>query len=402
MADELALVSEFEPEAEEDAFTEAPTELTGFARVWADVVASGWREAILRYASHALALALIVGVVWIGRSELGLVKTLTDKAAREIEVLSAPPTPAAAPEREPVTTVVTLPLSALPVLQANPAQISRLADPHTLIPTRGRSEVITYTVARGDTLFGIAENFGIQPETVLWGNYFTLKDDPHLLFPGQVLNILPVDGTYHYVTQGNTLEQVAKFYGVTPQEIVDWPSNRLDQANPTPAPDTWLVIPGGHRELQVWVVPTITRTARATRANNFGQCLGGYSGAVGGGSFVWPADNHFLSGYDYSGVHHGIDIKTGLGAPIYAVDGGVVVYAGPNDYGYGNLIVIDHGNGWQSVYAHLSQWNVSCGQSVFQGNLIGLSGNTGRSSGAHLHFELRYNGAYVNPWSVLP
>jgi hypothetical protein len=237
---------------------------------------------------------------------------------------------------------------------------------------------------------------------VLWGNYFVLKDDPHLLFPGQVLKILPVDGTYHYVTAGNTVEQIAKFYGVEPQSIVDWSGNNLDPNNPVPTPDTWLVIPGGHRELQSWQLPTISRATRATRVNNFGQCPGGYTGAVGDGVFVWPADNHTLSGYDFSSIHHGIDIRAGLGAPIYAADNGVVVYAGPNDYGYGNLIMIDHGNGWVSVYGHLSQWNVTCGQSVFRGNLIGLAGNTGNSSGAHLHFEVRYNGAYVNPWNVLP
>jgi murein DD-endopeptidase MepM/ murein hydrolase activator NlpD len=296
--------------------------------------------------------------------------------------------------------------ASLPVVViAAPGRISRLADVHTLIPTRGRSEVITYAVQKGDTLFGIADKFSLHPETVLWGNYFTLKDDPHLLIPGQVLNILPVDGTYHYVTQGSTLEQIAKFYGVTPQDIVDGPGNQLDPNNPVPTPNTWLVIPGGHRESQAWTVPTtLTRSSRSSgsAASNFGQCPGGYTGAVGVGSFVWPTENHTVGGYNYSAIHHGIDLRAGLGDPIYAVDGGVVVYAGWNDFGYGNLVVIDHGNGWQSVYGHLSQWNVDCGQSVFQGNVIGLAGSTGRSSGPHLHFELRYNGAYVNPLDVLP
>jgi murein DD-endopeptidase MepM/ murein hydrolase activator NlpD len=153
------------------------------------------------------------------------------------------------------------------------------------------------------------------------------------------------------------------------------------------------------------VPTTLTRSTRVGgggAAGNYGQCPGGYSGAVGGGTFIWPSEAHNLSGYDFSDIHHGIDIRAGMGAPIYATDAGVVVYAGWNDFGYGNLVVIDHGNGWQSVYGHLSQWNVSCGQSVYQGLLIGLAGSTGRSSGAHLHFELRYNGGYVNPWSVLP
>jgi murein DD-endopeptidase MepM/ murein hydrolase activator NlpD len=150
------------------------------------------------------------------------------------------------------------------------------------------------------------------------------------------------------------------------------------------------------------VVPTITREQVTTAATNFGQCPGGYSGALGSGFFIWPANNHFLSGYDYTSIHRGLDIDTDLNDPIYAVDNGVVVYAGPNSRGYGNMVVIDHGNGWQSLYAHLNQWNVACGQSVFQTNLIGLAGSTGNSSGPHLHFELRYNGSHVNPWTVLP
>ena len=85
------------------------------------------------------------------------------------------------------------------------------------------AEVIVYTVEPGDTLFGIAERYGLKPETVLWGNYFTLNDDPHSLKPGQELNILPVDGTYHFVTADNTqsLEGMAAFYQVDPQVVPD-------------------------------------------------------------------------------------------------------------------------------------------------------------------------------------
>jgi LysM repeat protein len=398
-ADEEEL-AEVPAAAERLAETEQPAEVSALAELWEDLKAAGWHEGLWRYTSHALALTVLVGAIWASRLDLRVFEPILAKVALGPVVLASAPEETAAAFSVPLT--VAAPVAALAVAtQADPAQISRLADIHTLIPTRGRAEVITYTVVAGDTLFGIAEKYGLKPETVLWGNYFTLKDDPHALFPGQVLNILPVDGTYHYVTEGNTLDKIAKFYGVEPQALLDWAGNHLDPQNPTLTANTWLVIPGGQRESQAWSVPTIRREERI-RAYNFGQCPGGYSGAVGSGSFVWPANNHFLSGYDFSAIHHGIDIKAGSGAPIYGVDAGVVVYAGPNDYGYGNLVMIDHGNGWQSVYAHLSQWNVVCGQSVSQGEVIGLAGNTGRSSGAHLHFELRYEGAYVNPWSVLP
>jgi murein DD-endopeptidase MepM/ murein hydrolase activator NlpD len=120
--------------------------------------------------------------------------------------------------------------------------------------------------------------------------------------------------------------------------------------------------------------------------------------------FVWPTTEHYLSGFDYSPEtnHFGIDIAGQMGNPIFAADNGVVVYAGWNDYGYGEMIVIDHGSGWQTLYAHLSQVNVSCGQEVMKGDVIGLMGSTGKSTGPHLHFEMRSDDyGRVNPWNFL-
>lgn len=132
-------------------------------------------------------------------------------------------------------------------------------------------------------------------------------------------------------------------------------------------------------------------------------CSGEFLAPTGSGYFVWPANNHYLSGYDYSWWHQGLDISTQLGDPIYAVDGGVVIYAGWNTWGYGNAVIIDHGNGWHTLYAHLSQVNVACGQAVEQGAVIGQAGSTGHSTGPHLHFEMRYVGeGRVNPWLYLP
>jgi LysM repeat protein len=383
-----------------------PSNLTGLARIWADLVAAGWSESVLRYATHGLLLLVLVAAIWARGLNLGFVDWLSARAtlhpaSTASQTVAADPGATLQPQNVTVAGM-TLPAGGPEVQGGGASQVARLADGHTQIPTRGRAEVITYTVNVGDTLFGIADKFGLKPETVLWGNYFVLKDDPHLLFPNQVLNILPVDGTYHLVTKDNTLDQVAKFYGVKPQDIIDWPGNQLDSQNPVLVPGAYLVVPGGHRELTSWQVPTIKRSDKANTVTNYGQCPGGYSGAVGTGSFVWPANNHTLSGYDFTSIHHGLDIRARLGDPIYATDSGVIVYAGPNSFGYGNLIVVDHGNGWQSVYGHLSQWNVDCGQSVFQGNLIGLAGSTGNSSGPHLHFEIHYKGGYVNPWTVLP
>ncbi|MGQ0600130.1 MAG: M23 family metallopeptidase [Anaerolineales bacterium] len=135
-----------------------------------------------------------------------------------------------------------------------------------------------------------------------------------------------------------------------------------------------------------------------------GRCDGQwYVAPTGGGSFAWPGDSHYLSGRDfYSAWHPGIDIAAQLGDPLYVADSGVVVYAGWNTQGYGNLIILDHGNGWHTLYAHLSQFNVSCGDPVWQGQIIGYAGSTGNSTGPHLHFEIRGPGGRVNPWEYLP
>ncbi|MCS6911386.1 MAG: M23 family metallopeptidase, partial [Anaerolineales bacterium] len=100
--------------------------------------------------------------------------------------------------------------------------------------------------------------------------------------------------------------------------------------------------------------------------------------------------------------HPGLDLGGEYDEPIYAADSGVVVYSGWNTYGYGNTVILDHGNGWHTLYAHFNSVLVTCGEAVTQGQIIGLAGSTGRSTGPHLHFEMRLGGGYVNPWNYLP
>ena len=290
--------------------------------------------------------------------------------------------------------------------------VPRLAQERTIIPSRPRQEIVKYTVLEGDTIFGIAEKFGLKPETILWGNYYILLDDPHSLKPGQELNILPVDGTYHEWQLGEGLNGVARGYNVSPEDIINYPGNNLDLAtigdfaSPNIQPGTWLIVPNGRREFISWSAPLgITRENPATaRVMGSGACDPVSGGAVGFGTFVWPANKHYISGFDYSPStnHWGLDIAGNEGEGVYATDAGVIVYAGWNDYGYGNMVMIDHGNGFQSLYAHMSAFNVGCGQSIGQGDVIGAIGNTGRSSGSHLHFEIRAISSWVNPWDVLP
>jgi Peptidase family M23/LysM domain len=290
--------------------------------------------------------------------------------------------------------------------------ISRLVLIHTTIPSRPRTEIITYTVKPDDNIFAIADMFGLKPETILWGNLYTLADNPELIYEGTVLNIMPTNGIYHRWSEGEGLNGVAHGYNVTPDVIVNWPGNHLDPAtlgdysHPNIEPGTNLFVPGGTRSYVTWSAPRISRdNPGVARILGPGSCGTVVDGAVGTGSFIWPANNHWLSGYDYSPStnHFGIDIAGGLGDAIYASDNGVVVYAGWNDWGYGNVVVIDHDAGWQTLYAHMSVLNVGCGQSVLQGDVIGYFGSTGRSSGPHLHFEM-LNESYgkVNPHNFLP
>ncbi|MCQ3937320.1 MAG: hypothetical protein DPW18_09765 [Chloroflexi bacterium] len=294
-----------------------------------------------------------------------------------------------------------------PVIQG----IARSAQIHTNIPSRPRQELTTYTVQDGDTVFGIAEKFGLKPQTILWGNYNVLLDDPHSLQPGQVLNILPVDGVYWEWLGGIPFGEWAEFYGVTPADIIEFPGNNLDPNavgdyyNANIKPGTWLIIPGGKRDFVSWSAPLgVTRENPASaRVLGAGACDPVSGGAVGYGNFIYPTNKHYLSGFDWSPEtnHNGLDFAGNTGEAVYASDAGVIVYAGWNDYGYGNMVMIDHGNGFQTLYAHLSALNVGCGQSVGQGEVIGAVGSTGRSSGAHLHFEIMA-GVKVNPWDYLP
>ncbi len=122
---------------------------------------------------------------------------------------------------------------------------------------------------------------------------------------------------------------------------------------------------------------------------------------VSGGRMIWPINGTVSQEFGHNG-HPGIDIFAPMGTPIYAALGGTVIYAQFNSGGYGNLVVVDHGNGLATAYAHQSQILVSVGQTVGQGQQLGLEGSTGNSTGPHLHFEVRVDGSVRNPRNYLP
>ncbi len=353
----------------------------------------------LKFAVNAFmvfALAVLGLLIW---------QRFVQKSSQAVAKTSSPIVVTQAPTKTPVPENPQIALSPMQASTISSLEdgILRQTDYHTIIPERPTQDVITYTVKRDDTLFGIADTFGLKPETILWGNFETLQDNPHLLKPDQVLNILPVDGTYYKWNNFDNLGAVAAFFGVDAQTILEFAGNKADLTavngpNSGLEPGKWIVVPGGKRAIKDWGPPAITRkNAAAASYYGDGSCGASYEGAIGTGAFIWPTVVRSISGYEYSNIHPAIDIAGATGNAVFASDSGVIVYAGWSNFGYGYLIVIDHGNGYQTAYAHLSAINVGCGQSVFQGSTIGAIGNTGNSAGSHLHFELSYGGVKLNP-----
>lgn len=374
-----------------------------FELFWEQISHAGLIEPALRVGTVIFSIVLVLIVVW------GMGNYLSGIPVREVSSNRGNVMAAALPTATPTSESPFLPSFSVPDFVQNDG-ISRLASLHTTIPTRPRVHVITYSVELGDSVFGIAEKFSIKPETILWANTSSLRDNPHRLQVDQVINILPVNGTYHKWTAGENLQKVAEFYGVSMMDIIEWPGNPFDlyetDFNNLDIPaGTMLIVPGGQREMIDYGPPRIPRDNPAiARTYGPGHCGVLMDGLIGDGLFMWPAPEHWLSGYDYSPStnHYGIDIAGDTGHSIWAADDGVVVYSGWSYSGYGNLIVLDHGNDWQTLYAHLDTVYVGCGESVYQGATIATMGNTGNSSGSHLHFEMLYGTQKVNPWNFLP
>ncbi len=281
-------------------------------------------------------------------------------------------------------------VSAFEPFPAGPV-IGGFQDPHTNISEKPRSEIIEATVESGDTLSSIAKKFGISTDTIKWANDL---DNENQLKPGQSLKILPVSGVSYIVKEGDTLESVAKKYSAEAQAILDFPFNDV--------PDDFrlrvgqlLIIPDGSP-------PEVKAPAKPKPQPQY-LAEGPQSPAFEapfGAQFIWPTGGQITQYFAW--YHPGIDIANRAAPGIAASDGGTVLVAGwPDAQGYGNRVVLDHGNGYTSLYAHLSNIYVSPGEKVSRGQLIGQMGSTGRSTGTHLHLEIHYKGVALNPLGIL-
>jgi len=270
-------------------------------------------------------------------------------------------------------------------------------EPFTIIPNRARSQMTSYTVVRGDTIDAISDRFGITRETIAWCNDYRLA---LVLRPGDVVNIPPTDGACHTVlaSQAKDITAIAAQYNVDdPYAIIDSSVNALPDISPeTQLPSgTRLFIPGGEGPIITWDAPVEQDSSGNVIAFAPGQA--GSCGSVAGGGTFWsnPLPNGtFMRGF-YAG-HSGLDLSAPEGTPILAANGGPILYAGWNSWGYGNTVVIGHGP-FSTLYGHMSSLAVACGNSVSAGQVIGYVGSTGNSSGPHLHFEVRYQNQPQDP-----
>ena len=274
--------------------------------------------------------------------------------------------------------------------------ITRQLQLKTRIPERTSNKVTQYIVQRGDSPWSIAQDFDLQPETILWGNE-KLNGAGGILRIGDTLNILPVDGVLHTAQDGDTLEKLQELHGTPAEEILEFFGNDFDLTQvPQLTTGQQIIIPNGYS-------PIFWSEAQAPGAAQVGSSRS-YSSEVpnlGTGYFVWPVNAYSLTQEYWSG-HPGIDLATDFRQPIFASDSGTVVFSDWDDTGYGNMVIIDHGNGYQTYYSHNEANLVSAGQVVVKGQQIAESGSTGNSTGEHLDFRLLLNGSFLNPLDFLP
>jgi murein DD-endopeptidase MepM/ murein hydrolase activator NlpD len=269
------------------------------------------------------------------------------------------------------------------VFKNNTDYLSQYQSTLLLVPEeRKRNETIKYTVQEGDTLFSIGQRYKISVDAI---RYINNLADADTISIGQTLNIPPITGIIHKVKKGDSLSTISKLYDVPSQAIADF-NYLTDLASLQVGSE--LVIPDAK-------IPQVAQAPSSGTALEQVQFETGFKK----GWCRWPTTSRIVTQY-FSWYHSGLDVATSWFSampPIFACAGGRVVRAGWDPTGYGIMVIVDHGNGYQTLYAHLSKLRVSYGDYVKQGDQVGVMGNTGRSTGPHLHFEVRKGSAKQNP-----
>ena len=275
-----------------------------------------------------------------------------------------------------------------------------------------------YAVQSGDSLSSIATRFNLRGtgdvpswQVLVHSNKPEIASENELLQVGQKLRIPTSNAVVHTVLSSETLTDIADQYDVPTAAIQGMSANGIANANALRIGQEILVPDPNRLAKPVPPVPVAPPAAAAAptsppsdSASTAGASRAAGTGPVSRSGFMWPASGPISSPFGSShplGID--IDLFAAPNAPNLAAAAGTVTFAGGNPCcSYGYYVVIDHGNGYQSLYAHFSKLSVSVGQKVSQGQVLGLAGRTGYATGNHLHFELRLNGTIVNPMSYLP
>ena len=293
-------------------------------------------------------------------------------------------------------------------------------------PTDMNELVRAYTIKSGDALSTIAEQFDLSLDALLLANPHLNYNVNALILVGDQLAIPPSDGVLHYVKIGDTLESIAAKYKVEVEAIVKLVANKV-KSDDDLFPEQRLFIPNGEVELpkrqntlanvlqprQNTTTTTNNNTsaaarttttnnnntaARTTTTNN--QQASVQAPVVGTGALGTPVFGYLITQYFWA-YHNGVDLAAPIGTPVYAADAGRVIWSGWDNTGYGYMLLVDHGNGIRTRYAHLSWIFPVYGEYVNKGQMIGRVGSTGRSSGPHLHFEIIVGGIARNPFNYI-
>lgn len=254
-----------------------------------------------------------------------------------------------------------------------------------------RSAIITYTMGITEDMYSVARRFDLEPETVLFANLQDPDSLGRISFPSRLI-ILPVDGALYTVQAGDTLETVALRHGVTEAAITGLALNGLEEPYEL-RPGRQLIVPGATRFYREGI--TYQSSALSYRGYPYPQ-----DAPQGSGIFAWPAAGLMTQGY--WSAHPGIDIANDRGTPVTAADHGYVIVAGKHVAAYGNQVLIGHGNGYMTRYAHLDTVLVKTGDVVSKGEQIGTMGSTGSAAVPILYFEIVEEGLRRNPLGYLP
>lgn len=246
-----------------------------------------------------------------------------------------------------------------------------------------------YTVQDGDTIASIAAKFDVSTNTILWANGLSSRTTIKV---GDHITILPITGVLHTVAPGDTVGEIANKYDAKGKDIIAFnglgDDGKLKIGQKIIIPDGAVAAPAQVPQ----IVPQGTYVAdRDTEPGPTPE-----PATVIGAGWVWPTVTRHISQYFGASGHTGVDIDNRSRPAVFAAQPGTVQFAGWLG-GYGNLIILDHGSGITTYYAHLEKFYVNRGQQVAKGSAVGKMGSTGHSTGPHVHFEVRKNGRPINP-----